>query len=571
MPANLAELVGKLNTAVSDAFTTSATTHAEPAATTTTSTDRTVTTTVTTADVGVTSTCVDNPALRRSSRVVRSTQAKTDSDMTEGSKSASAKVETATKKRARDGKATKDVNPARQVQAEDNLTPRKRRKKMTGKDAITAVGQDGDDGLQGHEIADDAGVSSSSKAESAPTPAPKKRGQTPKNATTDTRSTTASTTRTPKKKKRKAITADTKGKGKNKATADPTSLNNMEFQASTGDGGKQDQSDIEKGGPFMTVPSGEQGLNDIQRSSSTPSIFTRAISAPPKIDSQDPFASIPVEILQQILSWLPLPEIARVSLVSKAWLDAVHYLSVWKTICEMAGLGEPKKKYRTHMALACANSFWICSRCHSYTNAKSQRADLPLPVKDVDDNGKFHMLCLECRREYYLKHPEPLKKGAYRSEFSWIPKAGSIAPNGISINYDLSESQLRELETVGTSGHGLPLYNRSEVQRLALRVHGGWVGVDAGAENPRRKRASACAARAKAAKTYTRRPSMTPKMLERSRIAANKREIREEEQERRREEREQELWERRRERARWRRLEYEMRHPDRSWDRRHYL
>ncbi|KAG0377668.1 hypothetical protein BGX24_005670 [Mortierella sp. AD032] len=540
VPASLAELVDKLNATVSEAFSVNATTTVEPAAASSTSTDTTMTTTMTTdtAGIRVTSTSVDIP-VRRSSRVARNTQAKTDSGMTEGTASASAKVGTATKKRAKDRKAKKDVDPAKQVQAEDDSTPRKRRK-TTGKDAIIAADQDGGDGLPGHGIADNDGVSASSKAEST------KRGRPPKN------STTASTPRTPKTKKSKAITTGTKVKGKDKATVDPNHR------------GKE-------GGPAMTIFSDEQDNKNIQGSSSTSSIITRAVSAPPKFDPQDPFSSIPVEILQQILSWLPLSEIARVSMVSKAWLDAVHYLSVWKTICEVAGLGEPKKKYRTHMALACANSFWICSRCYSYTNAKTHRANLPLPVKDADDNGQVHMLCLECRRGYYLIHPEPLKKGVYRSEFSWIPEAGSIAPNGISINYDLSESQLRELGTVGRSGQGLPLYDRSEVQRLALRVHGGWVGVDAGAENPRRKRASACAARAEAAKTCTRRPSMTPKMLERSRIAAEKREIREEEQERRREEREQELWERRRERARWRRMDYEMRHPGQSWERRHYF
>ncbi|KAF9116773.1 hypothetical protein BGW39_002603 [Mortierella sp. 14UC] len=541
-PTTLAELVHCVNAAVSETFSSITTTNTEPATTNPAATDTVMMATVGTGtdDTGVTSTS----GLRRSSRVARNIQAKADAaDTTEGSTtSAPAPTETATKRRARGGKGKKVADPGnaeiqQAQQEEENSSPRKRRKKVAAKNTTTTDdGQSGGDGSPGEGIVDEGDVGSSTKQESAPSPTPKKSGRRPKYSTDSGTITTMT-----HKEKTKAA-ADKKGKGKINATVDPTSLDNMDDRASTGDVGGQDQSDM----------------------------FIQAISAPPVIDPQEPFSSLPVEILQQILSWLPLPEIARISTVSKAWLDAVHYLSIWKTVCQEAKLGEPKRKYRTHMALACANSYWICTRCYSYTDAKTHRADLPLPVKDVDDNERIYMLCLKCRREYYHKHPQAFKKGVYRNEFAWVPRAGSIAPNGIFLNYDLSESQLDELETVGTSGQGLPLYDRFEVQKLALRTHGGWVGVNAGASNPRRKRVSACSARAKAAKTCTHRPSVTPKMLERSRIAAEKREIREEEKERRREEREEELWERRRERAYWRRLDYEMRHPERSWERRHY-
>lgn len=374
----------------------------------------------------------------------------------------------------------------------------------------------------------------------------------PKNSTTGASTITIPT---PPSKARVKTTAAKKAKGKGKAVSDPASLSNSDGHIGAGDAGNQDI--MQEGDSLMTSTSDSvhgQGILGIQGSSSTPLMVAQGISAPPIINPHEPFSSLPVEILQHIISWLPLPEIARASMVSKTWLDAVHYMSVWRTICREAGLGEPKKKYKTYMALACADSFWICTRCYSFSNAKTNRADLPLPVKDVDDNNHVHMLCLQCRREYFHKHPAPLKKGVYRQEFDWIPRAGSIAPNGVYINYGLEGSQLDGIEVVGSSSQGLPLYDRSEVQKRAIHVHGGWVGVNAQATNPRRKRASACAARAKAAKTCTKRPSTTPYMLERSRIAAEKRAIREEEQERRREEREEELWERRRERAQWRRL-----------------
>ncbi|KAF9122862.1 hypothetical protein BGW39_009455 [Mortierella sp. 14UC] len=476
-PTTLAQLVNRLNTAVSEDLSATATAEAEPATTTLAATDTPMATTV---GIGKDNTGVTSTSdLRCSSRIARNAQARTDANMTEGTSSASATTpaETTTKKLTRGGKGRKVADSSnteiQQAQEEaDDSAPRKRRKKVAAEDTTTTDDdQNRSAGLPGEETIDDGGVGSSAKQEPDPSPVPKKKVRPPKNSTTDTETTT-STPHTPKAKKSKAAT-DRKGKGKAKAAVDPTSLDNTGDQAGTCDEGGKDQDDM----------------------------VIRAISAPPKIDPQDPFSSLPVEILQQILSWLPLPEIARVSMVSKAWLDAIPYLSVWKKVCEEAGLGEPKRKYRTHMALACANSYWICNWCYSYTNAKTYRADLRLPVKDADENDQIHMLCLKCRREHYRNHPESLKKGAYRNEFDWVPSAGSIAPNGIYINYDLSGSQLNGLQTVGTSGHGLPLYDRSEVQRLALRVRGGWVGVDAGATNPRRKRSSACTARADAAKT----------------------------------------------------------------------
>ncbi|KAF9144303.1 hypothetical protein BGX30_013250 [Mortierella sp. GBA39] len=555
VPTSLAKLVQKANRVVSEALssltmiTTKATTTPEITDTAMTMAQENEVGQNT--DAGVTSQS-SHVGLRPSTRTARIKSAL--AQPTEEASDALAST-TTTKKRTRavrgEKKATDTNSPESQTPAEDGSTPRKRRKE-TGKKS-------------GKANRKDSGVDLS-EAESVSTPAPKKRGRPPKNSTTGT---STFTTPTPSKTKAKTTSAK-KAKGKGKAVSDPTSLSNSDGQIDAGNA--RDQDTMQESDSSMTSTAGSvhgQGVLEIQGSSSAPLVVAQGISAPPNVNPQEPFSSLPVEILQHIISWLPLSEITRASMVSKTWLDAVHSLSVWKIICHEAGLGEPKKKYKTHMALACADSFWICTRCYSYSNAKTNRADLPLPVKDVDDNDHIHMLCLQCRQEYYHKHPAPLKKGVYRQEFAWIPRAGSIAPNGIYINYGLGGSQLDGIETVGSSSQGLPLYDRSEVQKRAIHIHGGWVGVNAQATNPRRKRASACAARAKAAKTCTKRPSTTPYMLERSRIAAEKRAIREEEQERRREEREEELWERRRERAKWRRFEWEMRHPERAWERRH--
>ncbi|KAF9147772.1 hypothetical protein BG015_010531 [Linnemannia schmuckeri] len=571
MSTSLAKLIQKARHVISEALSSSTTVNTTQEATSPEIADTTTTMAqeneaIKNTDAGMTSSW-DQVGPRRSSRVAGYIQAKSTLAPREGSASVAA-VPTTAKKRTRAVKGKDEAvdtgNAESQAQAEDESVPRKLRK-MTGKASTKAIRKDSGIDLSGVDIVNDSGDGLGIKAESVSTSAPKRRGRPPKNSVTGT---SIITTPTPPAKTKSRTTAAKKAKGKGKAVSDPTSLSNLDGKIGASDA--EDQDSMRDGDSLMistAASTHEQGNVEIQGSSSAPLVVAQVISTPPKINPREPFSSLPVEILQHIISWLPLPEIARVSMVSKAWLDAVHYLSVWKIICQEAGLGEPKKKYKTHMALACADSFWICTRCYSYSNAKTHRADLPLPVKDVDDNNHVHMLCLQCRQGYYCKHPEPLKKGVYRQEFDWVPRAGSIAPNGIYINYGLEGNQLDGLETVGSSSQGLPLYDRSEIQKRAMRVHGGWVGVDAEATNPRRKRASACAARAKAAKTCTKRPSTTPYMLERSRIAAEKRAIREEEQERRREEREEELWERRRERAKWHRLEYELRYPERSWER----
>ncbi|KAF9097875.1 hypothetical protein BGX23_007777 [Mortierella sp. AD031] len=505
----------------------------------------------TTQDAGVTTTVSPAAPTRRSSRLLMIKATANQRDATASDGTSPNLTHTANKRGS-----TEDT------QAVKEAAPVKRRKKTAGKDTSAMDGQD------------DGGVGSSTGA----TLAPKKRGRPSKNrnAAADTPRTTAGHDTTavegqdagvgsstgeaparpttadanPSTPPTPSASTDKKGKGKEKALFDPLPQEGLD---EIDDAGDDDQDGMEVDGQDDDVGSS--------------SIAVLPISRPTKTNPLDPFSALPVEILQQILMCLPLPVMTRMSLVSKGWLDAVHYLSVWKTVCDTAGLGEPKKKYKTHMALACANSYWICERCFSFSNAKTHRADLPLPVADKDDGDRVRMLCLKCRREYFHRHPEPLKKGTYRNEFHWVPQTGSLAPNGIFINYDLPESNLGGLDIVGHSGQGLPLYDRSEVQRLALRVHGGWVGVDAGATNPRRQRASICNARAKAAKICTRSP---PKVLsERSIRAAEKREAKEKEQRRRARRREHEKWLRRRERRQRMRLEWSWKHPERVWEDRH--
>ncbi|KAG0282665.1 hypothetical protein BGZ96_000250 [Linnemannia gamsii] len=250
----------------------------------------------------------------------------------------------------------------------------------------------------------------------------------------------------------------------------------------------------------------------------------------------------PTEVLQQILLCLPLSKIARHSRVSKAWLDAARVLPVWKDACKKGELGEPRKKYRTHMALVCANSYWICEQCMSFSKGREHYANLPLPVEDEEDDHLAWMLCLACRIEYFSRHPEPLKEDKiYRDEFSFVVQTKQLAPHSIFINYALRGENLRGVASIGRQDTKRQLFDRGAVQRRALEVHGGWVGVDACATNPGRKRAAVCNERAKECRLYKKKP-LTKK---RPPVSEEKKEERREALEQRREQRDdarQENW-----------------------------
>jgi hypothetical protein len=250
----------------------------------------------------------------------------------------------------------------------------------------------------------------------------------------------------------------------------------------------------------------------------------------------------PTEVLQQILLCLPLSKIARHSRVSMAWLDAARVLPVWKVACKKGELGEPRKKYKTYMALVCANSYWICEQCMSFSKGREHYADLPLPVKNEEDDHLVWMLCLACRIEYFARYPEPLKEDkVYRDEFAFVVQTKQLAPHSIFINYALRGENLRGVASTGRQDTKRQLFDRGAVQRRALEVHGGWVGVDACATNPGRKRAAICNERAKDCRLYKKKP-LTKK---RPPVPEEKREARREALEQRREEREgarQENW-----------------------------
>jgi hypothetical protein len=120
----------------------------------------------------------------------------------------------------------------------------------------------------------------------------------------------------------------------------------------------------------------------------------------------DPCSVLPVEVWQQILSYLPPSQMAKISLVSKTWLGYTRSHPIWKTICKKGDLGVPKRKYKSFMALACANSYWTCEFCYSHTRGWPNMYNIPLPVPIDELGGEFRSLCAACRMNYYSTHDE---------------------------------------------------------------------------------------------------------------------------------------------------------------------
>ncbi|KAG0365243.1 hypothetical protein BGZ54_006734 [Gamsiella multidivaricata] len=214
-----------------------------------------------------------------------------------------------------------------------------------------------------------------------------------------------------------------------------------------------------------------------------PAITTQsALQHQSPINLSDPCSVLPTETWHRILAFLPLSQVAKISSVSKAWLDGSRSLSIWRAACEQGNLGEPKKKYRTHMALACSQANRICDRCYCVSPKRSRASAAPLPVSDADDQEAVWALCLKCRQQYYDIHPEPLRdieaveQGKKKRRMT-VTKACNI--------FHLTDDEIYELEFEEhrnphyASASPMKLFDRFEVQQCALEAHGGWVGIEA--------------------------------------------------------------------------------------------
>lgn len=210
---------------------------------------------------------------------------------------------------------------------------------------------------------------------------------------------------------------------------------------------------------------------------------TYSSSTTAKVDHRTLWEHVPVEIWHQVLSFLPTSHAARVSKVSKTLSEICLSWPRWKTICEKNKLGEPKRKFKSYLALVYSESYYICDRCDSRSTGigrHSFASDLPLEIEHKRDRGHTWRLCHACRSRYYrrFKERKVLNMIDPKSEVdaSWLIEELAFGKD------DLEEAVPSHYER-DLDNRRIPIYNELEATKVALELHAGWVGVEAAKEN----------------------------------------------------------------------------------------
>ncbi|KAG0184248.1 hypothetical protein DFQ28_011519 [Apophysomyces sp. BC1034] len=207
---------------------------------------------------------------------------------------------------------------------------------------------------------------------------------------------------------------------------------------------------------------------------------------------------LPTELWTMVLAHLQPSELAVVGMVCRNLNSIVLGLPVWRTICEAAKLGVPKRKYKTYFAVSLASSSIICERCYCKCRAAGSSAALPVALES--DEGIIR-LCLDCRREHYRCHPEsspsPSNEAAENTNDAVVDNENGessqqaqlriplrrITKSAALTRFRLNERDLSEISCTThrnpyyRSAAPMRLYDVTDLVRLARRVHGGDVGV----------------------------------------------------------------------------------------------
>ncbi|KAF9278478.1 hypothetical protein BGZ74_003096 [Mortierella antarctica] len=242
--------------------------------------------------------------------------------------------------------------------------------------------------------------------------------------------------------------------------------------------------------------------------------------APLPTNPQDPCSVLPTELWHAVLDYLPLSVVANTSIVSNTWLTAARTYNGWRIAAEKGGMGTPKTKYKSWMALVCSHSDFVCDRCMGFSNGKRRGSHIPLPVKMNDDDGNIWHMCWECRNRYYCLNPEPLRAPC-DPEDTHTYEAGKRITKGRSMSeYALREEDLDPIPREQRrnphvrSAAPMLLFDEATIQDTALTIHAGWVGIQAAAGNQLKKKRESFKARDEANRVSTRpKKEKPPKVL----------------------------------------------------------
>ncbi|KAF9570581.1 hypothetical protein EC968_001656 [Mortierella alpina] len=138
------------------------------------------------------------------------------------------------------------------------------------------------------------------------------------------------------------------------------------------------------------------------------------------------------------------------------------------------------------------------------TVAKTQEAAAPaVPAKPPQPVERWN-LCHPCRLQHYRTHPQP-SRPVYDMYSGRVnekrKKLARMCKTRALCRYGLSTADIRDLDYIERrnphhrSWNPMMLYSIRDLQKRALAVHGGWVGVDAFKDGVNKKRRTAFNAR----------------------------------------------------------------------------
>ncbi|KAG0209712.1 hypothetical protein BGX28_010006 [Mortierella sp. GBA30] len=202
-----------------------------------------------------------------------------------------------------------------------------------------------------------------------------------------------------------------------------------------------------------------------------------------------PVAGLPQEIWEEIFSHLYISDLGTLAQGCKGLFKMVKQLPIWKQVWTRCQLPDPKRKFKSYMAVVAHYNDTICERCHSYSYpTRTEPADRPLPIKIMWYSLKRKVLiCLRCRGRM-LKSAMGNTTSAGHAK-----RPHKITLRGAMEEYKLPREDMWDIPSCGRSrwGEG-PLFDEDDVEAYALEYHGGYVGLECARDEdypkPRRRR-----------------------------------------------------------------------------------
>ncbi|KAI7884121.1 uncharacterized protein EV154DRAFT_522362 [Mucor mucedo] len=194
---------------------------------------------------------------------------------------------------------------------------------------------------------------------------------------------------------------------------------------------------------------------------------------------------MPHELWHKVISYLPLSQICRLGKVSRKFRGLVTQHSVWRDICQRAGLLSRIPHNNTiYETILSRYSKYICELCGMYCARKvGSMVSLPVIIESFD---MIISLCRDCRVQFYQSYPEPerdlpKRKMIYPISCEWM-KCHTLPLYSAMVEYALAEYELKQLSCAyhGSSINVAPLvkhYDERDVIVLARKIHGGEIGI----------------------------------------------------------------------------------------------